>query len=171
MKLYLTQLIEDLHETAQKANPSGKTEEETVHDDETFLKHIEDVENYLHGGQLPISEITGILPEQLPPPRKLSESQRAQLSVELENFLAHFHFALDFPQNYPSHLRYAFIKNFWTEKHSPMRFGTSHIEFCEYEKAHCPFPGYCNTCDEFETEDEGLDMEKFKGLDENELPF
>ena len=171
MQRYINQLIEDLHEIAQKASLSGKTAEEAVSDDESFLKHIEDVENYLHGDQLPISEITGILSEQLPPPETLNESQKEQLSVELENFLAHFHFSLDFPQNYPKHLRYPFIKNFWSEKHSPMRSGTSHIEFCEYDEANCPFPGYCNSCSEFEIEDKDLDMDKFKGLDDNELPF
>lgn len=171
MQQYIKQLIDDLHEIAQKANPSGKTEEEPVHDNETFFKHIEDVENYLHGEQLPISEITEILPEQLPPPGKLNESQLAQLSVELENFLAHFHFALDFPQNYPNHLRYPFIKNFWTEKHTHMKFGTSHIEFCNYEKENCPFPDYCHTCDEYRIEGEGFGMDKFEGLNENELPY
>ncbi len=170
MQRYITQLTEDLHEIARKAYPLGKTEEKkTVYDDETFLKHIEDVENYLHGEQLLISEITGILPEQLPPLGKLNESQKEQLSVELEDFLAHFHFSLDFPQNYPRHLRYPFIKDFWSEKHAPMQFGTSHIEFCEYDEANCPFPGYCSNCDEFEDKD--LDMDKFEGLDENELPF
>ena len=171
MQRYITQLIEDLHEIAQITHPSGKTAEETVHDDKTFLKHLEDIENYLHGEELPISEITGILPEQLPPPGKLNKSQQAQLSVELESFLAYFHFVLDFPQNYPSHSCYPFIKKFWTEKHSPMRIGFSYIEFCEYDKANCPFPGYCTTCDEFEIEDKHLDMGKFEGLNESEHPF
>lgn len=171
MEHYITQLIEDLHEIAQKASPSGKAEEEMASNDEAFLKHIEDVDNYLHGEQLPVSEITGIMPEQLPPPKKLTESQKEELSVELENFLAHFHFSLDFPQNYPKHLRYPFIKNFWSEKHTPMRSGTSHIEFCEYDEANCPFPGYCNSCNEFEFDDKDLDVAKFKGLDENGLPY
>jgi len=48
MQRYIEQLIEDLHAIAHKANASGKTEEEPVHDKESFLKHIEDVENYLH---------------------------------------------------------------------------------------------------------------------------
>ena len=171
MQRYLTQLIEDLHEIAQRVNPSGNTDEETVHDQESFFKHIEDVENYLHGELVPISKITGILPEQLPPPEKLNENQLAQLAMELEKFLAHFHFALDFPGNYPGHLRYPFIRNFWNEEHSPMQLGTSHIEFCYYDKADCPFPGYCTTCDEFEIDEENPDMDKFNNQNEDELPF
>ena len=171
MQRYINQLIEELHEIAHKVNPTGSFKEETVHDDESFFKHIEDVENYLHGEPLPVSQITGIEHEQLPPPDRLNEKQQTLLAVELENFLSHFHFALDFPANYPIHLRYSFIKNFWTEKHAAMKFGTSHIEFCYYEKEECPFPGYCTTCDEFENDIENPDIEKYNENDENELPF
>ncbi len=169
MQRYITQLIEDLKEIAQIKKQAANTE--TANNDEALLKHFEDIENYLHGEEVPISEITGILPEQLPPPEMLNESQRAQLSVELENFLEHYNFALDFPYNYPNQLRYPFIWNFWTEKHIPMQRGISHIEFCDYDETNCPFQGYCNTCDEFEIEDKDLDMDKFEGLNENEHPF
>jgi len=171
MQLYLSQLIEDLHQTTNKVNSSRNTEEEPIHDNESFYKHIADIENYLHGVEIPISEITGILPEQLPPPERLSEKQKTQLVVELERFMEHFHFALDFPKNYPNHLRYRFIKKFWTEKHPTMQFGCTHIEFCKYEKENCPFPGYCTSCDDFEIDDEDPEMNKSKDLDTDELPF
>lgn len=171
MQRYIDQLIEDLHEIIQEINPPGKIKEEPIAGEESFIRHLEDVENYLHGKQLPISEITGIIPEQLPPTEKLNEQQQAQLSVELEKFLGHFHFSLDFPFNYPYYLRYPFIKNFWTEKHSALQSGTSHIEFCDYDKENCPFESYCNTCNEFDSDDENPDMDKFKGLSEDELPF
>ncbi len=170
MQRYITQLIEDLHEIVQKVNPSGKViEEETIHDDDSFARHIEDVENYLQGEQIPISQITGIEQELLPPPERLSEHQQRQLSLELEDFLKPHHFVLEFPQNYPFHLRYSFIRNFWTEKHPLMKFGTSHIEFCNYEPENCPFPGYCTNCEDFKLED--LDMTKFKKNNPGELPF
>jgi len=171
MQHYIDQLIEDLHEILREMNPPGKTQEDPILEEESFIKHIEDVENYLHGKELPISEITGIIPEQLPPAEKLSEQQKTQLSVELEKFLAYFHFSLDFPFNYPYYLRYPFIKNFWAEKHSAMQSGTSHIEFCDYDKDNCPFTTYCNTCDEFSADDEDPDIDKFKGLGDDELPF
>lgn len=162
MQNYINQLIEDLHKIADKVNPSGNTEEEeeAVNDEETFLKHLADIERYVYGEEVLISHITGIAQEELPPPEILSESQQAHLATELECFLEHFHFALDFPANYPKHLRYGFIKKFWTEKHPAMQFGTSHIEFCNYERENCPFPDYCDSCDEFETNDEDLDLNK-----------
>lgn len=157
MQRYIGQLIEDLHEIIKKMNLSGNTEEETVHNEETFLKHIENVENYLHGESKSVASITGIAAELLPPPERLSKEQQAELAVELEKFLVPFHFSLDFPRSYPDHLRYSFIKNFWKEKYVPLSFGQNHIEFCTYDKGNCPFPGYCNTCDEFEIEDENPD--------------
>ncbi|MRT94568.1 hypothetical protein [Ancylomarina sp. 16SWW S1-10-2] len=160
MEHYLNHLIEDLHQITNNINNSDRTEDESINDDESFYKHIEAVENYLHGDQISISEITGILPEQLPPPERLSERQKTQLAAELEDFLEYFHFALDFPQNYPNHLRYQFIKKFWMEKHPDIQFGTTHIEFCNYEKENCPFPGYCTSCDEIDDENE--DMGSFK---------
>ncbi|MFA9371452.1 MAG: hypothetical protein ACERIH_07040 [Labilibaculum antarcticum] len=171
MQHYITQLIEDLQEIVQKINPSGTTEEETIHDDESFSRHIEDVENYLHGEQIPISQITGIEQEQLPPPERLSEKQQANLAVELDSFLQQHHFALEFPQNYPIPLRYSFIRDFWTEKHPLMKFGTSHIEFCDYDPENCPFPGYCKNCDDFEPDDEDFDMTKYKKMGPGDLPF
>jgi len=171
MERYLKQLIEDLHQISNNVNSSDSTKDEPINDEESFYRHIEDVETYLHGDEIPISETTGILPEQLPPSEKLSEKQKAQLAVELERFLEHFHFALDFPHNYPNHLRYRFIKKFWTEKHPAMQYSTTHIEFCNYEKENCPFPGYCTSCDEFEIDDKDLDSDQFKDLDTDELPF
>jgi len=167
MQRYINQLIEDLHEIAQIKNQAANTETDT--DDEALLKHFEDVENYLHGEEVPISEITGILPEQLPPPEMLDDTQQAQLSVEIENFLEHYNFALDFPHNYPNHLRYPFIRNFWTEKHIPMQGGTSHIEFCEYDETNCPFRGYCNSCNQIAIENKYLDRDDFEDSNEMEI--
>ncbi len=162
MQRYITQLIEDLHEIAQlQKQMAANTKPD--HDDDALLKHFKDIENYIHGKEVPISEITGILPEQLPPPEMLNETQKTQLSVELENFLEHYNFALDFPNNYPKHLRYPFIKNFWTENHIPMRHGTIHIEFCEYDETNCPFEGYCNSCYQFGEEDKYLDSKGLEG--------
>ena len=172
MQNYINQLIEDLHEIADQVNLWGNTEEEEpINDEETFLKHIADVERYVSGDDVLISDIAGIAQEELPPPERLNEKQQSQIAVELEYLLQHFHFALDFPDNYPKHLRYGFIKKLWTEKHPAMQFGTSHIGFCSYEKENCPFPGYCNSCDEFETDDEDLGLNKLKDRNTGELPF
>ncbi len=150
MQHYLEQLIDDLHKATWGMKPPHKIWEnsEADPDDELELDDMSHVEKYLYGDAIPISGITGIAQEQLPPVEKLNVEQQALLAVELENLLQYFHFYLDFPKDYPAHLRYAFIRKFWEEKHVALSFGENHIEFCDYDEANCPFPGYCYTCKE-----------------------
>ena len=144
MERYLEQLIEDLHQATQKLDPPSW--EEADKDDELELYDISQVEKYVYGDATPISEITGIGHEQLPPVEKLTHDQQALLSAELEKLLYYFHFQLYFPDNFPAHSRYAFILKFWEEKHVAVSVGTTHIEFCDYDEDECPFPGYCSNC-------------------------
>ena len=150
MQHYLEQLIDDLHKATWGMKPPHEIweESEADPDDELELEDMSYVEKYLYGDEIPISEITGIGQDQLPPVEKLSQEQQALLAVELENLLQYFHFYLDFPKDYPVHLRYLFILKFWEEKHVALSFGENHIEFCSYDEEQCPFPGYCNTCKE-----------------------
>jgi len=154
MEKYLEQLFADLNKASQKHTPphdiwlsSGADP-----DNEIELDDMSFVEEYIYGEKMPISEITGMCQEQLPPPDILNEEQQAMLSVKLEEFLTFFNFKLEFPQNFPNHQRYTFIRRFWGTEHVPVSFGTSHIEFCSYDEENCPFPGYCNTCSEFNVE-------------------
>ena len=176
MKRYLEQLIDDLHKATWNMKPPHEIWEdsEADPDDEVELEDMSQVEKYMYGDEEPILLITGINCEQLPPAEKLSQQQQALLAVELEKLLQYFHFYLDFPENYPAHLRYPFILKFWEEKHVALSFGENHIEFCSYDEEHCPFPGYCNTCKEV-AEEMKFDEEKsgkinFKIDENNFLP-
>lgn len=154
MERYIQQLIEDLHQATYNVRPPHSlwADSEADPQDELELEDMSHVEKYLYGKKEPIGSITGIDANLLPPAEKLTTNQQALLAAELENLLDFFHFQLEFPSDFPAHLRYPFIKNFWNESHVPMSFGTTHIEFCDYEKENCPFPGYCNTCDEVEAQ-------------------
>jgi hypothetical protein len=177
MQRYIEQLIDDLHKATWGMKPPHEIweESEADPDDELELEDMSYVEKYLYGDAIPISGITGIAQEQLPPAERLSEEQQALLAVELEKLLQYFHFYLDFPKDYPAHLRYEFIRKFWEEKHVPLSFGENHIEFCDYDVEHCPFPGYCNSCKEVEEQmkfDEELSQDPINPEDDDEeLPF
>jgi hypothetical protein len=150
MQRYLEQLIEDLHRaTWNIKTPHILWEESGADPDyELELEDMSYVEKYLYGDKEPISAITGIATEMLPPAEKLTICQQSLMATELERLLLYFHFHLDFPKNYPAHLKYPFIRNFWTEEQVLLSFGENHIEFCDYDEAHCPFPGYCVICKE-----------------------
>ncbi len=156
MKRYIEQLIADIRKATWNMRPPHEMwiDSEADPDNELELEDMSHVEKYLYGEKEPVSAITGIDQNQLPPPEKLTEEQQALLAAELENLLQYFHFYLDFPDNYPHHLRYPFILNFWGEEHVVLSFGENHIEFCDYEEENCPFTGYCNTCREFAEETE-----------------
>lgn len=175
MQRYIEQLIEDIHKATWNMKPPHELweESEADPDDELELEDMSYLEKYIYGDEVPISVITEIHHEQLPPAEKLTQELQALLAVELEKLLQYFHFHLDFPDDYPSHLRYAFIRKFWEEKHVALSFGENHIEFCDYEEEHCPFPGYCNTCKEVAGQMK-FDEEQARRAsqpDDEELPF
>lgn len=161
MQRYIEQLIDDLHRaTWGMKPPHGIWEESGANpNDELELEDMSYVEKYVYGDTIPVSSITGIEHELLPPVEKLNQEQQILLAVELENLLRYFHFYLDFPENYPLYLRYPFILNFWSGEQVPLSFGENHIEFCDYDEENCPFPGYCGTCKEVSVQMKG-DEEK-----------
>lgn len=145
MKHYLEQLIEDLHQITRNVELASC--EETDAEDEMDFSQVDKFER---NEVTPVSLITGIEQAQLPPVEMLNEEQQALLSTELEEMLHCFHFKLDFPRNYPMHLRYPFILKFWGEEHVSVSDGTIHIDFCDYEEENCPFPGYCSICSDYD---------------------
>lgn len=173
MKRYIEQLIEDIHQATWKIKPPHKIWEESEADpyDEGELEDISYVEKFIYGEEKTISKITGIDTELLPDFDQLSIDEQSLLAKELENFLKFFNFYLDFPKNFPEHLRYPFIKDFWSENHVPLSFGENHIEFCEYDDEFCPFPGYCKTCEEIEAQmkfDEEQHKKNSKNIDNSD---
>ncbi len=150
MQRYIEQLIEDLREATWKVRPPHELWEESGADpdDELELEDMSYIEKIMYGEAEPISEITGIDIKQLPQADKLTQQEQSILATELEKLLQYFYFYLDFPENYPAHLRYPFILKIWAEEHVALSFGENHIEFCDMDEEFCPFPGYCNTCNE-----------------------
>lgn len=151
MLRYVEQLVEDIRIIAQKQNRlkdirylNSLMETDTFDFDEL---------NFLNSNEKrTLGEITSLHTENLPSTDKLTNNQKALLSVELEIMLNQYNFSLEFPNKYPSHLRYSYIRDLWKEKHTYSSNGCVHIEFCEYNKRDCPFPGYCRLCDEYEEE-------------------
>lgn len=154
MQRYLEQLIDDLHQATWGMKPPHEIwqESEADPDDELELDDLSYVEKHLYGDEQPISVITGIDREKLPPVDKLNEAQQALLATELEKLLQFFHFHLDFPENFPAHLRYPFILDFWEEEHVALSFGEDHVEFCNYSEGFCAFPDYCTSCPEIKAQ-------------------
>jgi hypothetical protein len=154
MERYLAQLLDDINKATWNVRTPRPIWEKSgaEPDNELELEDMSYVEQYVYGDEFPISEITGIEQELLPPVDQLTVPQQALLASELEKLLNVLHFFPDFPSDYPVNLRYPFLKKLWSESHVPMSFGENHIEFCDYEEDKCPFPGYCSSCAEFKAQ-------------------
>ncbi|TVR83894.1 MAG: hypothetical protein EA412_00655 [Chitinophagaceae bacterium] len=173
MEKYINQLINDIRATRQYIAAQNNLNETTDFEDKIEMGDFSHVEQYIYGEGIPISTITTIDVSLLPPEDKLTLDQKAVLAEELEKLLEVKHFALDFPENLPMHMRYPLIRKFWSEKHVEMSFGTSHIEFCQYEPDNCPYPDYC-VCKDFEeynNEPDNATEEGFDQTDLDERPF
>ena len=145
--MYVKQLQEDIRRAAQKT----LVENGNIEDDLTsFEKQMEEVESFVYGDMVPLSQIVGIATVQLPPPEKLSEVQQQTLYEDMEKLLNAFNFYPDFPENLPGHLKYQVMRARWDNEHVHMSVGQSHLEFCDYEPGNCPFPSeycYCKNFD------------------------
>lgn len=152
MDKYIGQLLEDIKQARQKVQPPHPLWLESEADpyDEVELEDLSYVEQFVYGKEIPVSEITGIDQKLLPPPQRLSMTQRALLAEELEALLHHFHLHPEFPINYPMHLKYPFLLKVWSESHVPLSYGENHIELCDFNVDNCPFEGYCTTCSDIE---------------------
>ncbi len=150
MNHYVSQLIDDIRMASWNLRPPHDlwVTSEANPDNELELEDMAYVEQYIYGEEEPIGEITGIDQELLPFPEELTTQEQALLATELEKLLEVFHFVLDFPETFPMHLRYPFIRDFWEESHVALSFGENHIEFCDCTENYCAFPGYCTSCAE-----------------------
>lgn len=174
MENYIKQLIGDIREASRMINATHDVWYDDVwdddeDDDEDDAMDFSDVENYLYGEEQPISYITGIDADLLPPPEMLSVQQKADVARELEDLLETRNFVLDFPKTFPYELRYPFIRKFWSEKHIEMLSGTTYIEFCHYDTKQCPYPGYCQCLELDDTDD--TDGGDHTPKDDDTLPF
>ncbi len=158
MKRYIEQLVDDLRKAAENA-PHLKNVIQNLSPDEEFDRNIEDVERFVRGENEKLSDILGIPLIMLPLEDKLSDQQVELIVNELINLLNAWNFYPDFPENVPDKLKYKALLGVWESEQTYMRSGHMHIEFCDYDRENCPFPGYCRSCDDFSSEID--DMEDF----------
>jgi hypothetical protein len=152
MDRYIEQIISDIRLSRTYIKPPITELWESV--DINNPNEVEDIA-YIESGManpVQLSEITGIETETLPVEEALSSIQKALLANELLALLHHYNFYPNFPEGYPDELKYAHLLMIWDNKYSPVSFGETQIEFCDFDSKNCPFGGYCDTCAEMEQE-------------------
>lgn len=147
MDRYIEQLIEDIRNAAEQA-PQQEFDDSELDDEEALEMELEESERIINGPFEKLSDIVGVSKELLPAPDRLGESQKKQLVPELEILLNAYNFIPDYPDNVPAEMLYKAFYNIWDDEFVRVTSGQFHIEFCDYDEATCPFPGFCDFCNE-----------------------
>jgi hypothetical protein len=155
---YIEQLLEDLQNATEKGAKQDPRKNKTGFTGQDFPDIIAQVEQYSDGPMYRLSATVGIDTVMLPADDLLSDEQTALLAPKMECLLNAFNFYPDFPQNtgkvIPSRMRYRAMRERWDSEQPVAGSGEIHLEFCSYDEEDCPFPGYCNTCNEFYAPDD-----------------
>jgi len=149
MKRYIEQLIEDMRAAAIAA-PPDPFDNPDLDDDEAFEMEMEETERFVNGPYQKLADIVGIDKIMLPAPERLAEGDMQKLIPEIVALLNAYHFQPEYPEKVPPLMIYQALYNIWDDDFVQMRFGTVHIDFCDYDPETCPFPGYCTLCQENE---------------------
>ena len=148
MQRYIDQVIEDIDQLLEKEPPfkNAKTPE-------NIWEELEEMEESFQNDKgFPVVEFSNISQEQLPPAEALAQEHLTLLIAKIQTLLNHCNFFLEFPDNLPESMMYTAIRENWEKFKLPEMDFFCHYEFCGYEEENCPFPGYCNKCEECEKE-------------------
>lgn len=160
MKRYIEQLIEDLREAALQA-PGDPFDDENLDIEEALDMELEEVERFTSGPHEKLSYILGVPKNHLPVPDRLKDEEMGLIVPELISLLNAYNFLPEYPKEIPSAMLYRALYNIWDDEFVLMSFGTIHIEFCDYDEEECPFPGYCDLCNEINLEIDHIPENEF----------
>ncbi|MFP4526305.1 MAG: hypothetical protein ACLFNL_07945 [Bacteroidales bacterium] len=105
------------------------------------------------GNPLKLEDIIGIPTEVLPPDNLLTNNEKAQLSRLMEQLMNIWNFYPEFPDELPDSVKYKHLKKVWESEQVYLGMGVNKIQFCDYDKTNCPFPGYCSFCDQIDEQE------------------
>ncbi|MDA3823868.1 MAG: hypothetical protein PF450_14825 [Bacteroidales bacterium] len=139
---YVNQLTEDIENLLQCTPPYLLYDQP-----EDFEEQMEKFEDHvLNSAGVWICDYSGIQSEFLPREDLLSEGQLELLVSSLTLLMDHYNFHPVFPDALPDRDRYKKIREEWHKFKAPLISCDLYYEFCEYDEEHCPFPGYCDSC-------------------------
>ena len=151
MKKYLHQLIADM-EQAAKNLPS-----KPYYDIPAEAEGIEYVVEWENAKSKPMQEWFGIAKENFPPPDKLTDEELKRMVDEILKLWEAYHFDAALPDDLPPNVAYKVLTDYFDKPVAWVSEGTVHIEFCDYDPEHCPFPKEFCWCRKIETDDEHID--------------
>lgn len=141
---YIEQVIEDIDHLLEKDPPYKNTNPPL-----DFLEEMELFEDsILNNRGMPVVKYSSISKNQLPPAESLSLKQLRDLKEKILDLLQHCNLILEYPEQLPDDSVYHVIRENWETFILPESDFYIHHEFCDYDFEACPFPGFCNHCEE-----------------------
>ena len=148
MEKYIQQLTEDIRACKQNIPPKPYIK---VTEGMECMRYAIEWEN---AASKPMKEWLGIDTSMFPGEEKLSDSQIQSLVKEMTELWQAFNFYPDLPEGLPGRIAYKLMVDHLDEPVAWVSEGETHIEFCHYDPAECPFPKEFCYCREFSGEDE-----------------
>lgn len=109
--------------------------------------------HFSYGPQYTMADWFDIGGEQFPPSGQLSRGQQEQIGRAILELWRSLHMEAELPAGMPLFLAYPIFVQYWTaEEICILPAGTTHLEFCQYEPAHCPWPSVYCTCRAWQAE-------------------
>ena len=146
---YLEQLIDDMKASLRKKLPEPQ-EEKPLRESDSFPP---DLPEGMITDTVKLNLFTGISMEDIPPPEMLSELQMVRLDDYMVKILEYCGIHPVFPDGLPVSIRFGMMRKNWDcfsfSEHNVKGF----YVFCDYDPEDCPFPGYCNECEEEDEEE------------------
>ena len=154
MRRYTRELIKEMQE-AVRISKKLKQKLDIGEEQSSFMgKNAFNFRANHFGNPIKLEDIIGIPSEVFPPDHLITEEEKAELSRNMEELMNIWNFYPEFPEGLPDRLKYKHLKKAWATEQVYLGMGENKIEFCDYEETNCPFPSYCNLCEEIREQEQ-----------------
>ena len=163
MHPYLTHLISDLRQAAQHLPAPPFLD---ITEEEEFLRGVME---YEMAETKPMQEWFGIEKKSFPPADQLTAEEQQLMVKEILKLWNAFNFEADLPEGLPAGIAYKVLVDHFDKPVIWVSEGSVHIEFCDYEPEHCPFPEEFCSCRKFDMENEAGEHEVYCSDNSSEI--
>lgn len=151
MKPYIEDLIKEIKSAIEEAQQQKSTPD--AQKDLVNKNSAQDRKKYLYGNPATLEQITGIPKNALPPGYLINKKNKEELSILMEQLLNAWGFIPDFPEDFPTHKCYVFLRDIWNKSQVYIGTGPVYIDLCNFDENNCPFPDHCNMCDKIKEQE------------------
>ncbi len=148
MDRYLEQLLEDMRSAAELHRRHTLERALFASETDDQAARYAQIDAYVGGvSEGSLYEVLGFIPEQFPPADQLTRRQAEGLAEGMLSLLETYRTLVDAPEGVPPYLLYPqLLRLLHGAYFDPGPGGYLHLECCEYDPSHCPWPEHYCRC-------------------------